>query len=88
LVQKTKVKIDEILFVHYLYKETKKSLIRTYRQRVEQAQADLEASSDPDEIKKIEIRIADYEKLKAICNICVFYCISYYYTFKSEFFWM
>lgn len=85
LFKKSKDDIDEILFIHYLYKENKKILIRTYRQRIEQAQADLAECTDPDEIKKLEERIADYERLKAICNICVFYCISYYYAFKSEF---
>ena len=37
------------------------------------------------ERSQYEKTIADYERLKAIANTCVFYCIAYYYGFKSEF---
>lgn len=70
--------------MHYLYKEAKKSLNKVYKARIEAAQASLE-SCDEEQKKKLEERIADYERLKAICNVCAFYCLSYYYAFKSEF---
>jgi ribosomal protein S13 len=35
--------------------------------------------------ESIEKKINDYEKLKAIANVCAFYCICYYYTYKTEF---
>ena len=84
LFKKEKTEIDELLFIHYLYKEAKKSLNKVYKARIEQAKISLD-SCDDDQKKKIEDRIADYEKLKAICNVCAFYCMSYYYAFKSEF---
>lgn len=84
LFKKSKTEIDELLFVHFLYKEAKKSLNKVYKLRIEQAQASMETCDD-EEKKKYEERIADYEKLKAICNVCAFYCLSYYYAFKSEF---
>lgn len=85
LFKKGKKEIDELLFAHFLYKEAKKSLIRVYKGRITQAQDSLAKCTEDDQKKKIEGKIADYEKLKAICNICAFYCLSYYYAFKQEF---
>lgn len=83
LFQKNKDDINELLFVHHLFKESKKNLRKTYQQRIADAQKKIE-SNDPDS-KKLEMRISDYTKRDAICNICAFYCIDYYYAFKSEF---
>lgn len=77
LFKKERTEIDELLFIHYLYKEAKKSLNKVYKARIEQAKISLDSCDDD--------QIADYEKLKAICNVCAFYCMSYYYAFKSEF---
>lgn len=75
LFQKEREEIDELLFVHYLYKESKKNLNRIYKERSEKAN------------KKNDTNIAaGYEKLKAICNICAFYCIDYYYSLREAFF--
>lgn len=84
LFKKSKADIDELLFVYYLYKEAKKNLNRQYKTRIESAQSELQIAENDDQ-KKLEERIAHYEKLKAINNVCAFYCLSYYYAFKSEF---
>lgn len=84
LFKKDKHEIDELLFVYFLYKEAKKSLNRIYKQRIFQAQEQM-GQCDAEQRKKFEEKIADYEKLKAICNVCAFYCLAYYYAFKSEF---
>lgn len=85
LFKKDKKDIDELLFVHFLYKEAKKDLNKVYKMRIENAQVELDVCDEDDQKKKLEERIAAYEKLKAICNVCAFYCLSYYYAFKTEF---
>ena len=77
--------IDELLFTHYLYKEAKKSLIATYKNRIIDTKEQLELSIDQTEKENLEKKINEYEKLKAIANVCAFYCICYYYTYKTEF---
>ncbi|MBR4344163.1 MAG: AIPR family protein [Lachnospiraceae bacterium] len=84
LFKKTKDEINELLFVHYLYKMAKKNLLAVYKERIADATTQLE-SCDDSQKKKFESRITDYERLKSIANICVFYCIAYYYGFKEEF---
>ncbi len=84
LFKKNKEDINELLFVYYLYKESKKNLLAEYRKRISDVQARLEGCDDSQR-EIFENRIADYEKLKAIANTCVFYCIAYYYGFKEEF---
>ncbi len=85
LFKKSKKDIDELLFINHLYKEAKRMLIATYKKRIADAQNFLESSSDQKEREDAEKKINDYEKLKAIANVCAFYCICYYYTCKSEF---
>lgn len=85
LFKKNKKDIDELLFINYLYKESKKSLIATYKKRIAETQNLLDSASDQKERADLEKKINEYEKLKAIANICAFYCICYYYTFKTEF---
>lgn len=85
LFKKSKKDIDELLFINHLYKESKKALIATYKKRIADAQNLLEVSTDQKERESIEKKINDYEKLKAIANVCAFYCICYYYTYKTEF---
>lgn len=85
LYKKTKDDINELLFVHYLYKLSKKSLITEYKERINQCQEKIEKSEDESEKKNNENKIKSYERLKAIANICVFYCVAYYYGFKEDF---
>ncbi len=84
LFKKSKEEINELLFVHYLYKLAKNSLLSEYKTRINDARTQMEICDDTQK-NKFESRIADYEKLKAISTICVFYCIAYYYGFKEEF---
>lgn len=84
LFKKTKEEINELLFVHYLYKESKKNLLAEYKRRINEAKGQLDTCDETQKIK-LESKISDYEKLKAIANVCVFYCIAYYYGFKEEF---
>lgn len=85
LFKKTKEEINELLFVHYLYKLSKKSLMTEYKKRINDAQEQLAKCDDEGKKKDFEDRIMSYEKLKAIANICVFYCVVYYFRFKEEF---
>lgn len=43
LFKKEKTEIDELLFIHYLYKEAKKSLNKVYKARIEQAKISLDS---------------------------------------------
>lgn len=85
LFKKQKEDINELLFVHYLYKLSKKNLMAEYKKRINDAQNQIENCDDDAKRKKYENSIASYEKLKAIANICVFYCVAYYYGFKEDF---
>ena len=85
LFKKSKEDINELLFVHYLYKLSKKNLISEYKKRILEAQDQLEKCEDATKKIKYENSIASYERLKAIANICVFYCVAYYYGFKEDF---
>ncbi len=85
LFKKTKEDINELLFVHYLYKLSKKNLISEYKKRILEAQDQLDKCEDATKKTKYENSIASYERLKAIANICVFYCVAYYYGFKEDF---
>ena len=85
LFKKQKEDINELLFVHYLYKLSKKNLMAEYKKRINDAQNQIENCYDDAKRKKYENSIASYEKLKAIANICVFYCVAYYYGFKEDF---
>ncbi|MCR5106715.1 MAG: AIPR family protein [Lachnospiraceae bacterium] len=84
LFKKSKEEINELLFVHYLYKMSKKNLIAEYKKRINEAQEQIE-KCDESKKSKYESSIASYEKLKAIANICVFYCVAYYYGYKEDF---
>ncbi len=85
LFKKSKEDINELLFVHYLYNAAKKNLVAGYKNRINDAEEQLDRCDDDNERKRIEKRISDYERLKTITNVCVFYCIAYYYGFKEEF---
>lgn len=85
LFKKSKEEVNELLFVHYLYKQSKKKLIAEYKRRINETQEKLEQSDDEKTKEKYEKSILNYERLKAIANICVFYCMAYYYDFKDEF---
>ena len=85
LFKKKKEDINELLFVHYLYKQSKKNLMAEYKKRINEFQEQLEKCEDESKKKTYEKNIASYEKLKAIANICVFYCLAYYFGFKEDF---
>lgn len=74
LFTKKPEEIDEILFIHYLYKESKKNLIKIYKERIKKA----EAKGNLEDIQ-------DYERIIAISNICVFYCIDYYFSLRDSY---
>jgi hypothetical protein len=86
LFKRRKEEIDELLFVYYLFKLSKKNLISTIRDRINGFKEELANLRDDDDKKtRLEENIVFNEKMKAIANICVFYCISYYYNFKENF---
>ncbi|GAF65510.1 hypothetical protein BTS2_2408 [Bacillus sp. TS-2] len=84
LFQKTKKEIDELLFISYLYKESKKFLKKEYENRLER-QYQLLKNANDDEQQNINEFINNYITQLAINNICLFFCISLYYEFKAQF---
>lgn len=85
LYKKSKKEIDELLFIYYLYNESKKSLNRKYKERISQIRDKIVPSITSEESEKLENDILEYERLKAINNTCVFYCLAYYYCYKNSF---
>ena len=84
LFRKTKSEIDELLFVAYLYNESKKYLKKEYVHRLDKQYSMLKNASE-DEQQKINEFINNYKTQIAINNICFFYCIALYYEFKAQF---
>lgn len=86
LFNKTKEDINELLFVQYMYKQSKKYLRGVYKSRIVDAQEKIEKEHDENKKEKIMNGIAGYEVLNSINNICMFYCVTLYYGYKSEFY--
>ena len=84
LFSKTKEEIDELLFVYFLYKKSKKKLVKIYSKKIDDFKEVLENCND-DEKKEYEEKIINCNTLKEIANICVFYCVTCYYSYKKEF---
>lgn len=85
LFHRQKDEIDELLFVYYLYKLSKKELIRKKKDVISTFNNELATTDDDAKKKRIQDKIVLNEKIKAISNICVFYCVAYYYSFKENF---
>ena len=85
LFKKSKEEINELLFVYYLYKLSKKMLISYYKKKIEETQKNIEECDDNTQKDRFKKSIVGYERRNAIANICVFYCVAYYYGFKENF---
>ncbi len=83
--QKTKVEIDELLFIQQLYKETKKIFKATYVDRISKLQEKKQTETNAEQIKSIDARIAQQSLHLDTTGICMFYFISLYYEFKAQF---
>lgn len=84
LFKKSKNEIDELLFVQFLYKESKRYLKRIYSERIEKIKTQME-TADSDNKPYLENQIKTYKTQTEISNICMFYCITLYYEFKTQF---
>ena len=85
LFRKTKVEIDELLFVQQLYKEAKKVFKSTYSERITNLQEKKALETNADQIKNIDSRITQTALHLDTIGICMFYFISLYYEFKAQF---
>ena len=86
LFKRGKKEIDELLFVYYLFKLSKKNYIRLIKDRINVIKKQLNNPTDDDDIKnQRQNMINNLERMKAIANICTFFCITYYYYFKVYF---
>ena len=86
LFKRGKKEIDELLFVYYLFKLSKKSYISLIKDRINVIKKQLNNPTDDDDIKnQRQNMINNLERMKAIANICTFFCITYYYYFKVFF---
>lgn len=77
LFKKSNDEIDELLFVHELYKRSKSILTKEYQNRID----GLNSGSYTDE-EKTNFRL-NFEKRQAICRKCTFFCLTYYYSLKA-----
>lgn len=84
LFRKTKDEIDEVLFIAYLYKESKRYLKKTYVERIEKAN-NLLINADEQSKEDNNNLIKTYNSQIEINNVCLFYCIALYYEFKNQF---
>lgn len=87
LFQKSKDEIEELLFISYLYKESKKYLKNKYSKRLENEKLKLNSVDidDKEERETIVSQISLYKRLLEINNICLFYNIALYYEFKEQY---
>lgn len=85
IFKKKKEEIDEALFVQQLYKESKKIMKKTLNERIAKANEQKDNSTNPDEIKNIESRIATISLNADTIGICMFYFMALYYEFKAQF---
>ncbi len=85
IFNKTKSEIDELLFIQQLYRETKKLMKKTLSDRIKKAQDQKNQSTNPDNIKSAEQRIAQQSLHSDTVGICMFYFIALYYEFKAQF---
>ena len=83
IFKRTKVEIDELLFVQQLYKEAKHVYKDILMKRVETAQKQKEEATTPDEVQTAEDRIKTYSLYLDTIGICMFYFIALYYEFKE-----
>ena len=83
LFVKSKEEIDELLFVYYLYKESKKMAIREYKKNIQKQMDNLDKETSEQKKKEINKIIERFNLLKAIYNVCAFYCMDYYYAMKE-----
>lgn len=86
LFNKKKEEIDELLFVRYLYKQAKRYLCQQHKERIADARELYEKTKDDEEKNRILESITGYELLTSITNICMFYCVTLYYCYKTEFY--
>lgn len=85
LFKKSKVEIDELLFVQQLYKEAKKVFKSAYSERINNLQEKKSLETNVDLIKSIDSRITQTALHLDTVGICMFYFISLYYEFKAQF---
>ena len=85
LFQKSKIEIDELLFVQQLYKETKKTFKAIYVERLNSLQEKKENETNAEQIKLIDSRITTQSLHLDTTGICMFYFVSLYYEFKAQF---
>ncbi|MBP5434636.1 AIPR family protein [bacterium] len=85
LFKKSPEDINELLFVYYLYKLSKKSFLSICKNKIKEYQESKSKSNDESQITTLENQIKTREMMKNIANTCVFYCIAYYYSFKESF---
>lgn len=88
IFKKSKIEIDEALFVEYLYKQCRGHLRKVYQSRIEDQKTQREgaiAESNESAVAKCDSRITEYSSYLEIVGVCMFYFESLYYEFKAQF---
>lgn len=84
LFRKSKIEIDELLFIRYIYNIGKNYLKNEFQEQIDSDKAALEIATDPDEIKNIQERLQDHSGQKETVGICGFYFLAAYYELKAQ----
>ena len=84
LFKKTKDEINELLFINYLYQESKKYLKKLFSERRDKVKEKFD-QVDGDEREIYEAQVKTYTRQLEINNICLFYNVALYYEFKNQF---
>lgn len=85
LFQKKKGDIDELLFIQYLYKQSKRHLSNKYKKQIENLRTQIENSTREEDKQRYLDTIGKIELSNSINGICMFYCIALYYSYKAFF---
>ena len=85
LFQKSRLEIDEVLFIAYLYEQAKKLRKSQLNEMMESNIESLEHVRNEAQKKLLSDRISIIERNISICTTCKFYCITYYYELKKQF---
>lgn len=83
LFRKDRKDIDELLFIKYLYKQSKNYLKKYYDKKIDENLEKIE--KDESARNSSEMRIESYKRYKEINNTCMFYCITLFYEIKEAF---
>lgn len=85
IFKKSKQEIDELLFVRWLYNEAKKTHKKALTDRIASFRDQKEKATTTEEKDNLDKRITTTSLYLDTVGICLFYFVSLYYEFRSQF---